>query len=147
MLSITLKCTPRFSCLSWAWAFLQTHVLMLWFSYSSLSHLAVGVCEYACVLTCFSQVQLSVTLWTGGHKALLAKGFSKQQYWSGLPCPPRGDLPNPGIEPVVLALLVDSLRLSHLGRTRVGLHPAKPMLSWKYLKSEMHLVLLPYWTS
>jgi len=43
-------------------------------------------------------------------------GFSKQKYWSGLPCPPPRDLPNSGIEPasaVVTVLQVDSLPLSH----------------------------------
>ena len=44
--------------------------------------------------------------------ALLSMGFSRQEYWSGLPCPPPGDLPHPGIEPaspVSPALQVDSL--------------------------------------
>ena len=36
-------------------------------------------------------------------------GFSRQEYWSGLPCPPPGDLPNPGVEPRSPALQVDSL--------------------------------------
>ena len=36
-------------------------------------------------------------------------GFSRQEYWSGLPCPPLGDLPNPGIEPGSLTLWADSL--------------------------------------
>jgi len=40
-------------------------------------------------------------------------GFSRQEYWSGLPCPPPGDLPDPGIEPTSPALQVDSLSLSH----------------------------------
>ena len=40
--------------------------------------------------------------------------FSRQEYWSGLPCPP-GDLPNPGIKPVSLPLQADSLLLSHWG--------------------------------
>ena len=42
-------------------------------------------------------------------------GFSKQEYWSGLPCPAPGDLPNPGIEPGFPALQADSLSLSHQG--------------------------------
>ena len=45
-------------------------------------------------------------------------GFSRQEYWSGLSCPPPGDLPNPGIEPEaseVPALQLDSLPLSHQG--------------------------------
>ena len=42
-------------------------------------------------------------------QAPLSMGFSRQKYWSGLPCPPPGDLPNPGIEPRSPALQVDSL--------------------------------------
>ena len=42
-------------------------------------------------------------------QAPLSMGFSRQEYWSGLPCPPPGDLPNPGIEPGSLALHADSL--------------------------------------
>ena len=51
------------------------------------------------VLSCFSCVQLSVTPWTVACKAPLSMGFSRQEYWSGLPCLPPGDLPDPGIEP------------------------------------------------
>ena len=43
-------------------------------------------------------------------------GFSRQEYWSGLPFPSPGDLPNPGIEPESSAVQADSLPLSHLGR-------------------------------
>ena len=46
----------------------------------------------------FSRVQLFATPWTVAHQAPLSMGFSRQEYWSGLPCPPPGDLPNPGIE-------------------------------------------------
>ena len=41
----------------------------------------------------------SVTLWTAARQAPLSMGFSRQQYWSGLPCLPPGDLPNPGVKP------------------------------------------------
>ena len=44
----------------------------------------------ACVLGCFSPVWLFATLWTVAHQAPLFIGFSKQEYWSGLPCPPPG---------------------------------------------------------
>ena len=44
-----------------------------------------------------------VTPWTVAHQAPLSVGFSRQEYWSGLPCPPPGDLPYPGIKPVSLA--------------------------------------------
>ena len=50
-----------------------------------------------------------VTPWTVAGQAPLSMGFSRQEYWSGLPCPPPGDLPNSGIEPGSLALLADSL--------------------------------------
>ena len=46
-----------------------------------------------------SGVQPSSTLWTIAHQIPLSMGFSQQEYQSGLPFPPPGDLPNPGIEP------------------------------------------------
>ena len=51
-----------------------------------------------CVLGCFNHVWLSADPWTIAHQAPLSVGFSRQEYWSGWPCPPPGDLPNPGIE-------------------------------------------------
>ena len=51
-----------------------------------------------CMLSRFSRVRFFVTPWTVAHQALLSMGFSRQDYWSGLPCPPPGDLPDPGIE-------------------------------------------------
>ena len=59
-------------------------------------------CTCACMLSLFSHVQLLATLWTVARQAPLSMGFSRQEYWSGLPCPPLGDLPDPGIEPVSL---------------------------------------------
>ena len=53
--------------------------------------------------------------WTVAHQAPLSKGFSQQEYWSGLPCLPPGDLPDPGIEPMSPALQADSLPLDHQG--------------------------------
>ena len=47
----------------------------------------------------FSHVQLSVIPWTVAHQAPLSMGFSRQEYWSGLPCPLPGYLHDPGIEP------------------------------------------------
>ena len=57
------------------------------------------MCICVCVLTCFSHVQLFVTLWTIACQAPLSMEFSRQEYWNGLPCPPPGDLPGPGIKP------------------------------------------------
>ena len=56
-----------------------------------------------------SCVRLFVTPWTVAHQALPSMEFSRQVYWSGLPCPPPGDLPNPGIEPEFPALRADAL--------------------------------------
>ena len=50
----------------------------------------------------FSRVGLCVTPWTVARQASLSMGFSRQEYWSRLPCPPPGDFPDPGIEPVSL---------------------------------------------
>ena len=52
------------------------------------------------MLSCFSRVRLFATLWT--RQGPLSMDFSRQEYWSGLPCPPPGDLPDPGIEPTSL---------------------------------------------
>ena len=50
----------------------------------------------------FTRVQLFAMLWTVALQAPLSMGFSRQEYWNGFPCPPLGDLPNPGTEPVSL---------------------------------------------
>ena len=56
-----------------------------------------------------------MTSWTVLNQAPLSMGFPRQEYWSGLPFPSPGDLPDPGIELGSPALQVDSLPLSHLG--------------------------------
>ena len=55
-----------------------------------------------------SRVWLFATRWTAAHQAL-SMGFSRQEYWNGLPFPSPGDLPNPGIEPRSPALQADAL--------------------------------------
>ena len=62
-----------------------------------------GMPKTLTVLSRFSCVQLCVTPWTVAHQAPLSMGFSKQKYWSGLPCPSPGDLPDSGIEPTSLS--------------------------------------------
>ena len=69
----------------------------------------------------FSHVQLFATLWTVVCQAPLSMGFSRQEYWSGLPCPPLGDLLDPGIEPMSpasSASQADFLLLSPWGNPR-----------------------------
>ena len=61
------------------------------------------------LLSHFSRTWLCVTPWTVARQAPLSMGFSRQEHWSGLPCPRPGDLPNPGMEPGSPALQVDSL--------------------------------------
>ena len=68
-----------------------------------------------CVLSHFSHVQLLATPWSAAHQSPPSVRFSRHEYWSGLPCPPPGDLPDPGFKPEPLPLQVDSLLLSHLG--------------------------------
>ena len=69
---------------------------------------------HACSVT--SVMSDSVTPWTIASQAPLSMGFSRQEYWSGLPCPPPRDFPDPGIQPaspVSPELQVDSLLQSH----------------------------------
>ena len=56
-----------------------------------------------------SRAGLFATLWSIAHQAPLSMGFSRQEYWNGLPFPSPGDLPNPGIEPWFPALQADAL--------------------------------------
>ena len=67
------------------------------------------------LLSCFSRVQLCATPGTIARQAPLSMEFSRQEHWSGLPCPPPGDLLNPGIKPGPPTLQADSLALSYPG--------------------------------
>ena len=74
--------------------------LILSFQTSSLDHdflFVKGLC-CMCMLSHFSHVQLSVTLWTAAYKGPLSMGFCRHESWSGLPCPPE-DLLNAEIKP------------------------------------------------
>ena len=65
------------------------------------------------MLSRFSLVRLFVTLWTVASQASLFLGFSSQEYWSGLPCPSPGHLPNPGMEPASYVSCIDKQVLYH----------------------------------
>ena len=71
--------------------------------------------KLSCAVLSPSVVSHSETPGTVACQALLSVGFSRQEYWSGLPCSPPGNLPHPWIEPVAPALQIDSLLLSHQG--------------------------------
>ena len=64
------------------------------------------VCQIVCVL---SHVKLFATSWAVAHQVPLSMGFSRQEYWSGLPFLSPGDLPDPGMELGLLDWQVDSL--------------------------------------
>ena len=64
------------------------------------AHLPLYPWVCVCVLSCFSCVRLFSMIWTIAHQASLSMGFFRQEYWSGLSCPPPGDLPDTGIKPL-----------------------------------------------
>ena len=78
-----------------------------------------------------SRVRLFATPWTVAYEAPPSMGFSRQEYWSGLPCPPPGDLPDSGIEhtSVRSPVLADSSQLA--------LPPGKPKMETLGLQFEM----------
>ena len=86
----------------------------------------VGVCVCGCVCVCsvIQSCQLFATPWIVALQAPLSMEFSRQDYWSGLPSPPPGDLPSPGTEPVSPAVPVLS------GRFSTTEPPGKPWNSW-----------------
>ena len=90
-------------------------------NYSVCVCVCVCVCVWARVHVCvraLSRVQLLATSWTAARQAPLSLGFPRQEYWRGLPFPPLGDVPNPGIEPGSPGLQADSpTPLSHWGST------------------------------
>ena len=90
------------------------------FNFSGEVHLSLQWYQlwivHASMLSHFSHVQLFVTPWIVAHEAPLSTGFSRQEYWNGLPFPSPGDLPNAGIEPTpseAPALQAGSLPLNH----------------------------------
>ena len=74
------------------------------------------MCVRTRALSSFSHVRLFAILWTINCQDPLSKGFFRQEYWSGLPCPPPGDLPNLGTESMSPALKADSLPAEPRGK-------------------------------
>ena len=99
------------------------------------------------MLSCFSHVCLFVTPWTVAHQVLPFVGFSRREQWSGLPCPPAGDLPDPGTEPQTLVSLAWQALyyLCHLGSTtkvagsflKVGRTSTQQKFNLKKINSKM----------
>ena len=63
------------------------------------NNICLNCLHAVCVLSSFSRVWLFAILWTAAHQTSLSMDFSRQEYWSGLPRPSPGDLPDPGIKP------------------------------------------------
>ena len=99
----------------WAWVSQTVGGEVIYFT--------VCVCArtHACM---FSHVWLFATPWTVAHWAPLSMGFSREEYWSGLPCPPPGDLPDPGIKSASSALA---------GKFFITVTPGKPLFYCAYL--------------
>ena len=86
------------------------------FTITTVSSLKVAQLNAQCGIVSESCLTL-VTPWTVSYQAPLSMGFSRQEYWSGLPFPSPGDLPNPGIEPGSPALRADALPSEPPGKT------------------------------
>ena len=84
-----------------------------------------------CVLSRFSHVHLFVTLWTVAHQASMEN--SRQEYWSGFPCPLPGSLPDPGIKLMSPALQADFLPTELPGK------PTKNYLEANYTDSILRI--------
>ena len=97
----------------------RTHICFLYWQAGSLPRSHQGI-HGTKIKRMISEVKVTqscptlVTPWTVAHKVPLSMGFSRQEYWSGLPFPSSGNLPDPGIEPMSSALQADSL-LTELG--------------------------------
>ena len=72
-----------------------------------------------------SRVRLFVIPWTVAYQSPQSMEFSRQEYWSGLPLPSPGDLPDPGIEPWSPALQADALPSEPPGKLPVPVSPVK----------------------
>ena len=80
---------------------------------------------YLCVL---SHVRLFMTLWAVAYQATLSTGFSRQKYWTGLPFPSPGDLPDPGTEPLSSGLAGGFFTTKPLEKV---IAPHSSTLAWK----------------
>ena len=94
-------------------------------------YLYIHVC--LCVPSLFSCIRLFATLWTVACQALLSMGFPRQEYWNGLPFPPPGDLPDPGMEPTSPASPSPALAGSFFTTEPLGKHTHTHIHTGKYI--------------
>ena len=125
---------------------------ILWEKHT-LMYLILTVCACVCVCEPLSRVWLFATPWTVAYQVPLSMGFSRQEYWSGLPFSSLGDLPNPGIELQSSALQVDSLLSEPSGKLPKNHNPSqimrktsnKPNLGTFYKIRDQYSRLLRSW--
>ena len=107
------------------------------------SHTCTHMCAFIYMCTykqVHTQAQLCLTLcdpMSVAHQAPLSMGLSSQEYWSGLPCPPPGHLPNPEIDPGFLHCRWILYCLSHPGSPRI--------LEWVHTHTHTHDILKHHW--
>ena len=107
---------------------------------------AKGRCLRAKSLSC---VLLFATPWSVAHQAPLSMGFSRQEYWSGLACPPPGHLPDPGIEPVSLispALASEFFTTSTAWEAQFKVYKVLILYTWYIYKLQNDYHHLTEWT-
>ena len=92
-----------------------TEKMMILVTYQNLWKIKKKNPLCVCMLSC---VRLFAAPQTIAHQTLLSMEFSRQEYWSGLLCPPPGDLPDPGTEPMFPALPVDTLPSEPPGKSK-----------------------------
>ena len=119
---------------------------MFWTTYHNLLSPAIKATEHKLGILwkwkSLSHVQLFVTSWTVVCQASLSMGFSRQESWSGLPCPLPGDLPNSGIKLRSLTLLADSLPSEPPGKPKNSGVGSLCLLQGNFLTQELNWGLL-----
>ena len=106
---------------------------------------------HVCKLSRLSYVRLFLTLWIVACQAPPSMGFSREEYWSGLPCPPPGNLPDSGIEPLSLmspalagrffttSATWEALELSYdLAIPLLSIYPEKNTVQWDCMRANVH---------
>ena len=100
------------------------------------------MCVPECMPSCLSCVWLFAALWTATCQAPLSMAFSRQEYWSGLPCPPSVDLPDPCIEPVSPMALALAVRYFTTTATwEAHIHVYSCQNTWDYVPKSVHLTI------
>ena len=102
--------------------YIYTHTYVYVHIFETNTHTHTHTHTYIVVVQSLSHVQLFSIPQTVARQAPLSIGLSRQEYWSGLPIPPPGDLPGPGIEPRSPALAGKFFTTSHLGSLHTHTH-------------------------